>query len=87
MMRFLLFNIFFATSLATAAVENIGPLELRPQAAAGSEGILFSDLVNARSDQALPRLILAPAPPIGRPLVLSRAQISEWLARKAPDFL
>src|SRR5690606_21831692 len=61
--------------------------ELRSQTTAGTQGILLADLVNAPPEQALPRLVLAPAPPIGRPLVLTRAQVAQWLALKAPELL
>lgn len=68
---------------AGEAAENIGPIELVPIATSGTRGILLSDL--ARNGQGLPRVVLAPAPAVGRPLVFSRAQIVELLGRKAPD--
>jgi flagella basal body P-ring formation protein FlgA len=67
------------------AAEDLGPLELKPQALSGSQGVLLSDLVIARPEQPLPRIVLGNAPQIGRPAVLSRAQINELIARKTPD--
>lgn len=60
-------------------------LELLPQARAGSQGILLSDLVAKNPEQPVPRIELAPAPPIGRPLFLTRYQINSLLESKAPD--
>jgi flagella basal body P-ring formation protein FlgA len=67
--------------------ESIGPLELLPAASVGSSGIQLEDLVTNRTDQPLPRVQLAPAPPIGRPLFFSRAQIGALLAKAAPDLV
>jgi flagellar basal body P-ring formation protein FlgA len=84
-MRTFLCNLILCVGALGA--ENIGPLELRPQASSGSQGVLLSDLVTSRPEQALPRLVLAPAPQIGRPLFLTRSQVNELLARKAPDLV
>jgi hypothetical protein len=64
--------------------ESIGPLELLPSASTGSQGIFLSDVVN-RTEQPLPRIQLAPAPQIGRPVFLTRSQIGALLAKAAPD--
>jgi len=69
------------------AAENAGPFELRPQAAVNSQGILLSDILTNRSEIPLPRVVLAPPPPIGRPTFLTRAQINELLGQKAPELV
>ena len=66
--------------------ESIGPLELLPTASAPSQGIFLSDLVN-KTEQPLPRIQLAPAPQIGRPIFLTRTQISALLTKAAPDLI
>src|SRR5262245_39618875 len=80
-------RLVFAALLAAgaAAAENIGPLELRQQTTAGTQGILLADLVTNRTDQPLPRIVLAPAPQIGRPLFFTRAQVTDLLTKKAPE--
>ena len=65
--------------------ESIGPLELVPSATAGSRGIFLTDLISNKTGDPLPRIQLAPAPLIGRPVVLTRAQISALLSKAAPD--
>lgn len=69
--------------LILTAGENIGPIELVYNATAGSRGILLSDL--AKNGQSLPKVVLAPAPAVGRPIVLTRLQIADLLAKKAPE--
>src|SRR5688500_11659045 len=64
--------------------ESIGPLELLPTASASSQGVFLSDLVS-KTEQPLPRIQLAPAPQIGRPIFLTRAQITTLLTKAAPD--
>lgn len=87
-MRTLFASIAALFSLAAAsAAESIGPLELRPQASVGTQGILVADLVSNRGELNLPRVVLAPAPAIGRPVFLTRAQISDLLGKKAPDLV
>ncbi len=61
--------------------------ELKPQATAGSQGILLNDLLANASDEPLPRIILAPAPMIGRPTFFTRAQLNELLSKKAPELV
>jgi flagella basal body P-ring formation protein FlgA len=61
--------------------------ELKPQASANSQGIFLSDLVGTRADQPLPRLLLAAAPQIGRPVVLTRAQVNALITQKAPELV
>jgi len=67
--------------------EQIGPLELLPQAVARSQGILLSDVVTNKSGQPLPAIQLAPAPAIGRPVSFSRFQVNAMLAEAAPDLV
>jgi flagella basal body P-ring formation protein FlgA len=69
--------------LILTAAEDIGPIELVPAATSGSRGVLLGDL--ARDGALLPKIVLAPAPAIGRPIVLTRLQISDLLAKTAPD--
>lgn len=70
---------------SVVAAEQIGPLEVVPQVVATSQGIFLTDVVTNRSEQVLPRILLAPAPPVGRPMFYSRAQISALLAKAAPE--
>jgi flagella basal body P-ring formation protein FlgA len=72
------------TAALLCAAENLGPIELVPLATAGTQGVLLSDL--AKNGTGLPKIVLAPAPQIGRPLLFSRFQINELLAKKAPEF-
>jgi flagella basal body P-ring formation protein FlgA len=67
------------------AAEQVGPLELLPHGVATSQGILLTDVATNKSEQPLPRILLAPAPPVGRPMFFSRAQISSLLAKAAPE--
>ena len=64
--------------------ESVGQLELLPTANASSQGVFLSDLVS-KTEQPLPRIQLAPAPQIGRPIFLTRAQITTLLTKAAPD--
>jgi flagella basal body P-ring formation protein FlgA len=66
------------------AAEHIG-LEMLPQAVTTSQGIFLSDVVTNSSEQALPRILLAPAPPVGRPMFYSRVQINSMLTKAAPE--
>jgi flagella basal body P-ring formation protein FlgA len=85
-MRPFKFIIVAAAFVSTVfGVESLAPLELVPTATAGSEGILLTDLVTNRTDQPLPRIQLAPAPLIGRPVFLNRTQIGALLTKAAPD--
>ncbi|HTG45442.1 MAG TPA: flagellar basal body P-ring formation chaperone FlgA [Verrucomicrobiae bacterium] len=77
--------LFFILVAGVSGAENIGPLELRSQATSGTEGILLTDLVTNKTDQALPKLILGPAPQIGRPVFFSRAQVNDLFTKKAPE--
>lgn len=67
--------------------ESIGDLELLPAATSGSQGILLSDLVTNRTEQPLPRIQLAPAPAIGRPVFLTRDQINTLISKAAPELV
>jgi len=69
------------------AAENIGPLELLPQASAGTQGVFLSDVVTNKTERVVPRILLANAPQIGRSLVLTRFQMNDLLAKKAPDLV
>lgn len=75
----------FALAGTSFAAEQLGELELLPQAVAGSQGIFISDVVTNHSGQPLPRILLAPAPPVGRPVYLSRFQISTLFTKAAPE--
>src|SRR5436189_6468193 len=61
--------------------------ELKPQATAGSQGILLSDLLTNPSDEPLPRLALSTAPAISRPMFITRAQLNVLLSKKAPELV
>ena len=65
--------------------EQVGPLELLPHAVASSQGVFLGDVVTNKSEQALPRILLAPAPPVGRPMFYSRVQVNGMLAKAAPE--
>jgi flagella basal body P-ring formation protein FlgA len=83
-----LFNfIFVAAALCGSAfgVEQVGPLELLPHAISSSQGIFLGDVVTNKSDQPLPRIQLAPPPPVGRPMFFSRFQINAMFAKAAPE--
>src|SRR4051812_49142464 len=89
-MKFLkaVFGIGLAANLFSAgAAENIGPLELLPQAVVTSRGIFLSDLVTNTSDSAVPPILLGQAPAIGRPVYVSRFQLNDLLAKKAPELV
>jgi flagella basal body P-ring formation protein FlgA len=87
-MRLFKFFIIAAALLSTVlGAESIGPLELVPATTSGSQGILLTDLVTNKTDLPLPRIQLAPAPAIGRPMFFSRAQISAMLTKAAPDLV
>jgi flagellar basal body P-ring formation protein FlgA len=78
--------VFLALLARTAlAVEPIGPLELIPHTVATSQGIFLTDVVTNKTEEPLPRIQLAPAPPVGRPMFYSRVQISQMLAKAAPE--
>ena len=80
-----LFLLIVALVSTVFGAEQIGPLELLGSASAGSQGIFLTDVVTNNSDQPLPRLQLAPAPAIGRPVFYSRFQVNAMLAKAAPD--
>jgi len=80
------FLFLFAINSLIAA-ENIGPLELIPQVTAGSQGVFLSDLVTNKSDRIIPKILLANAPQIGRPLFLTRFQVNDLLTKKAPELV
>jgi flagella basal body P-ring formation protein FlgA len=82
-------SILRLAALVTSAfgAENIGPLELLPQATAGTQGIFLSDIVTNKIDQPLPRIQLAPAPAIGRPVFFSRFQVNALLTKAAPELV
>ncbi len=61
--------------------------ELKPQATASTQGILLADLVTHRTDDPLPRVVLAPPPQIGRPALFTRAQLNELLSKKFPELV
>jgi flagellar basal body P-ring formation protein FlgA len=82
-----IFILLLALASSVFGVETIGPLELLPTAMAGTSGIHLEDIVTNKTDQPLPRLLLAPAPAIGRPVFFSRAQISTLLTKAAPDLV
>ena len=74
---------FLAALSSLMPAEVIGPLEVVPVATAGSHGILLTDVVTNRTEQPVPRIQLAPAPAIGRPVLMSRMQIANLLKRAA----
>ena len=82
-------KILFSVALVCGAVaaEPIGPLELLATATAGSQGILLSDVVTNRTGEPLPRIQLAAAPAIGRPIFLNRSQVATMLTKAAPDLV
>src|SRR5512140_3096064 len=57
---------------------------LQTNAQVTGEGITLAQVV--RCSAPLPDVILAPAPPIGRPVTLSREQIWSQVQKLAPDF-
>ena len=61
--------------------------ELKAQATAGSQRVFLSDLLTNISDEPLPRIALATAPAIGRPMFFTRAQVNELLTKKAPELV
>lgn len=77
--------LFVALVSGVFGAEQIGPLELLSQATSGSQGIFLSDVVTNKSEQPLPRIQLAPAPAIGRPIFFSRFQVNAMLSKAAPD--
>src|SRR5687768_8701160 len=79
--------LIFALVSSVIGAENIGPLELLPQATAGTQGIYLSDVVTNKSDQPLTRIQLAPAPAIGRPVFFSRFQVNALLTKAAPELV
>ena len=79
--------ITFAFISSAFAVEPIGPLELLSSTTAGSQGILLSDVVTNRTGEPLPRIQLAPAPAIGRPVFLNRSQVATMLTKAAPELV
>jgi flagella basal body P-ring formation protein FlgA len=79
--------ILAAALVSGLGAENIGPLEILPQVHAGSQGVFLTDLITNRTEKVVPRILLAPAPQIGRPLFLSRFQINDLLKLKAPDLV
>lgn len=85
----LVFNIFgwLAAVGSLVASEVIGPLEVVPVATAGSQGIFLTDVVTNRTEQPLPRVQLAPAPAIGRPVYMNRMQIANLFKQAAPELV
>jgi len=83
-MRKSLVIISIASWLSAAVALGQG-FELKPQASAGAQGIFLNDLIASRTDQPLPRVLLAPAPQIGRPVAFTRAQLNALLVQKAPE--
>lgn len=81
--------ILLAVALAASVLraEEIGPLELLSQARAGSHGIFLSDVVTNNSELPLPRILLAPAPAIGRPVYFNRFQVNSMLTKAAPELV
>jgi flagellar basal body P-ring formation protein FlgA len=67
------------------AAEQLGTLELLPHSTASSQGIFLGDVVTNKSGQPLPRIQLAPVPPVGRPMFYSRLQIGAMLTKAAPE--
>jgi flagella basal body P-ring formation protein FlgA len=61
--------------------------ELKAQATSGSQGILLGDLLTNSSDEPLPRIVLANAPTIGRPMFFTRTQVNDLLSKKAPELV
>lgn len=74
-------------AFSNLGAENIGPLDLLPQASAGSRGVFLSDLATNREGQVIPPVQLGAAPQIGRPVFLTRAQVNTLLNKKAPDLI
>ena len=52
-----------------------------------SSGIFLDQVVSTQPPVPLPALLLAPAPPLGQSVVLSRAEITEQVRRQAPEIL
>jgi flagella basal body P-ring formation protein FlgA len=90
-MRLLVYSVFCCAGLAGLGAarifgaENIGPLELLPQAVAGSRGVFLSDVATNKNGAVLPPVLLGNAPQLGRPVFLSRAQVNNLLNQKAPE--
>lgn len=84
-MTFLKFFLALASAIPLTAAENLGPIELVPLATSGTQGILLSDLAG-KNGVSLPKIVLAPAPAIGRPVILNRFQINDLLAKAAPEY-
>lgn len=59
-------------------------LDLNTNAQATSDGVFLRQI--ARAASPLPDVLLAPAPPFGQTVTLTRGQIQEALERLAPDF-
>jgi flagella basal body P-ring formation protein FlgA len=85
MILFLKFLAAFATAALLTAAEDIGPIELVPVATSGTEGVLLSDLAG-KNGITLPKIVLGPAPAVGRPIILNRFQIIDLLAKNAPEY-
>ncbi len=83
--RFLAALLLLSSITKSFAAEPIGPLELLPHTVASSQGIFLADVATNKSGEALPRILLAPAPPVGRPMFYSRVQVSQWFAKAAPE--
>lgn len=85
-----IFSIFVVQSalfFSAFGAEVIGPLELVSFATSGSQGIFLADVLTNRTSEPLPRIQLAPAAAIGRPVYFSRAQVSSLLTKAAPDLV
>jgi flagella basal body P-ring formation protein FlgA len=50
-----------------------------------SRGIFAADLVNGPAVASVPRVSMGSAPAVGKTIVLTRAQIADWLKKNAPD--
>lgn len=60
-------------------------LPLNPTAAVDSEGIFLRQLVST-THAALPEVRVGNAPPLGKPITFTRAQLAELLCTTVPDF-
>jgi flagella basal body P-ring formation protein FlgA len=77
-------NLFFAP-LLKAQVNESASWPLASQAQVDSQGIFLKNILAPNFNQPLPSVRLADAPNWGRVTFLTRAQITELLAKAAPD--
>ncbi len=73
-----------AAPLHKARAEQSEELQLRSEARVDSAGIFLEQLVQTVQPVALPQIRLAPAPPLGQTVLLSRQQIAAILQTNSP---